>query len=505
MIDERLFPLTDRILKQKESMNNSIKFISILFFLSSLLLGGCNSPEVSEREAEAEEISLSLTLDVQVDNDTRPDARATTRADEEYEKEGTPDESAVHNLVLFIVPLAADFTEIRNSVDPDSRIITLVNPSPPAPSAAGVITATFQARIPSGMKHIYVGANLSAEMITRFTTADRFSNLADENKQVILPIADADNLGTQGIAMLGQLTVGGSAEIDLASGENDFTGRHIVLSRLVAKVLTLCKTELKEGEPSAIPSDDGWVDADDIYFSLVNTATEFKWASAPVPGASLGTVLRVAKPLMDEGTGTLNPGWMRVPRWDADKIGESVPPADHYSEGIFCLENAAGTAADPTATLVLVAARYLPKVIVDEEGGVEVTRTCATRAEALSYLTDGSHPAGTFWAKDNKYYTSAGRMLAGPDGFTEYTAGWGYYYTPVNGEVLPDGKLGWSETASCIHRNCYYLLTVTKLMVPGIDKIVPPTGNPNIEVNMELAGWTSQGGGEENIDLSEED
>lgn len=487
-------------------MNNNIKLISMLFCLSSLLLGGCTSPEVNEHAGEAEEISLSLTVEVQVEDDTRPaEDRASTRADEEYEKEGTADESAVHNLVLFIVPLAADLSEIRNSADPDVRIVTLVNPSPPAPSAAGVITATFDARIPSGAKHIYVGANLSAEMIARFTGADRFSNLADENKQVILPIVDADNIGTQGIAMLGRLTVGGSAEIDLASGANDFTGETIVLHRLVAKVLTLCKTELREGMPSAIPSDEGWIDLDDIYFSLVNTATEFKWASAPVSGASLGTVLRVAKPLTDEGSGMINPGWMRAPEWDADKIGVSVPPVDHYTEGIFCLENSAGTAADPTATLVLVAARYLPKIIVDEEGGTLVTRTCATRAVALAYLTDGSHPAGTFWARDNKYYTSAGRMLAGPDGFTEYASGWGYYYTPVNGEVQPDGKLGWSETASCIHRNSYYLLTVTKLMVPGIDKIVPPTGNPNIEVNMELTGWTSQGGGEENIDLSEED
>lgn len=486
-------------------MNNRIKLINILFFLSLFILGSCTSPEVREGGGEAEEISLSLGLDILVDNDTRPHDRAHTRADEEYEKEGTADEGAVHNLVLFIVPLADDLTEIRNSADPDSRVVTLVNNAPPAPTSAGIITATFNARIPSGMKHIYVGANMSGEMIARFCNADKFSNLADENKQVVLPIVDADDIGSRGIAMLGQLAVGGTADIDLASGDNDFTGERIVLKRMVAKVLALSKTEQRDGAPSAIPSDEGWIDPDDVYFSLLNTATEFKWASAPVPGASLGTVLRVAKALTADDGITLNPGWMRVPQWDADKIGESASPADHYSQGIFCLENSAGTATDPTATLVLVAAKFLPKVIIDAESGVEVSRTCATRAEALGYLTDGIHPAGTFWAKDNKYYTSDGRMLAGPDGFTEYTAGWGYYYTPVSGEVQPDGKLGWSETTSCIHRNNYYLLTLTKLMVPGIDKIVPPTGNPNIEVNMELAGWTSQGGGEENIDLSEED
>lgn len=489
-------------------MKDSIRLSKIVFSLAFLILyGSCTTLDGDNKPAEkgeTQEIAVSFDMNIQIDEDVIADNRRHTRAD--YEKEGTADESVIKNLVLFIIPLANDLTEIRNSTDPENQIITIVNDTPPTPSAEGIITTSFSARIPAGTKHIYVGANMDNGMITRFVNSDRFSNLADENKQVTEPIVDADNIGLKGISMMGQLQAGSSSVINIVQGNNDFTGNRIELKRMVAKVLTVCKTEDKNGLPSAITSDDGWMHPDSIFFCLVNTATEFKWDSGPVPGtAPLGTLLRIIKDLKDE-TGAINSNWMNTPVWESTKIGSDVPPADHYSEGIFCLENPAGTSTSQTATQVLVAAKFLPKEIIDvNANGAPTLVTCSSRQEALALLTAPDNQEGTFWAKDNKYYSLKGRIASGNVGFTRYTGGWGYYYTLVDGDIQADGTLGWGETASCIHRNNYYILTINELLVPGISEIVPPVGDPTIRVNMQIVNWVSQGGGNVNIDLTEED
>lgn len=489
-------------------MKDSIRLSKIVFSLAFLILyGSCTTLDGDDKSAEngeTQEIAVSFDMNILIDEDVLADNRRHTRA--EYEKEGTADESVIKNLVLFIIPLANDLTEIRNSLDPENQVFAIVNDSPPTPSAEGVITTSFSARIPAGAKHIYVGANMDNGMVTRFVNSDRFSNLADENKQVTEPIVDTDNIGLKGISMLGKLEIGGSPVINIAEGNHDFTGNRIELKRMVAKVLTICKTEEKNGLPSAITSNDGWMHPDSIYFCLVNSATEFKWATGPEPGtAPLGTLLRIIKDLKDE-TGAINSNWMNTPVWESTKIGPDVPPADHYSEGVFCLENSAGTNTSQTATQVLVAAKFLPKEIIDvNTNGAPALVTCSSRQEALALLTAPDNQEGTFWVKDNQYYSLRGRIASGNVGFTRYIGGWGYYYTLVDGDIQADGTLGWGESASCIHRNNYYILTVNELLVPGISEIVPPVGDPTIRVNMQIVNWVSQGGGNVNIDLTEED
>lgn len=479
------------------------KIVCPLLFL--ILYSSCTTLDDGDSAGGkvTQEVSVSFTMDLSIDDEVLPDARSMTRAD--YEKEGTADESVVKNLVLFIIPLADDLTEIRNSAEPENQIITIIDHSPPVPTAEGIITTTFSARIPTGLKHIYVGANMDNDMIARFVGVDRFSNLADENKLVTKPIVDTDDIGLKGISMLGQLNIGASSVIDITPGNLDFTGNQIDLKRMVAKVLTLCKTEDRDGLPSAFPSDHGWIAPDSIYFCLVNTATEFTWATGPMPGAPLGPLLRVINGLKDENGG-INSNWMGTPVWDSSKIGPDISPADHYNEGIFCLENSAGTATSQTATQVLVAAKFLPGEIMDVDASNRLTSViCSTRQQALSLLTTPDYQEGTFWVKDNQYYSLKGRIAAGNQGFTRYTGGWGYYYTLIDGDIEANGILGWGEIASCIHRNNYYILTVKELMVPGISEILPPVGDPTIKVNMQIVNWVSKGGGDLNVDLSEED
>ena len=224
---------------------------------------------------------------------------------------------------------------------------------------------------------------------------------------------------------------------------------------------------------------------------------------------------------------------MRALPYEATKA-DQMNLSNHYTEGLYCLENTLHndfvlsatelqTVPRMGSTYVVIGARYVPKYIYDQTlnaaGDDIVGQTYTTMTAALDKLAqvagkdeDGNdvvYPKGTFfyyfdgitprfctyegmmtWIEKSQTKT---RPLTRRD-FLEYKAGWGYYASYITGDASPTpddyGRYPMLfKDKDGIMRNYYYLLRASLFYVPGSNL---PT-NDLIMINSKRLEWTPKG------------
>lgn len=378
------------------------------------------------------------------------------------------------------------------------------------------------------------------------------------------------------------------------------SGLQVTLTRCVAKVLFTCNmssdktggtpgakyvlirdpqsTKNDPGDPSNANNDyNGWMDIRDVWFALNNTSRRLNVLpqTRRIGGADyvadpnyelsgfLQRVDGVYTPITENnvyGKNFVSFGpselilpdaidgipfssatcRMRALPYDAAKANSS-DPANHYTEGLYCLENtvyndlpdlsAAEAQSVPrmVSTYVVIVARYVPRYIYDDtlaSTGTDISgQSYASYDDALAKLPAVSgedeagnsviYPRGTFFYYHNgfqvRFCTYEGMMkwidltkgTLNPvtrQNFSVYKAGWGYYTTYIIGDQsnVPDEygrRVLLFRDKDGVVRNTYYLLQASLFYVPGSNL---PTDDL-IMVNSKRLDWVPHGQSDEMV------
>lgn len=486
-----------------------------------------------------------VTLNIAV---AHPDADLTTRALTYDDLTFTQDEAAVKNLVTFIVSVDNEGNEVYSYEDVE-YIVTEINP---VEFYKGVYILEHQIEVEPGKKHIYIGANMKRGHIDAFMMGKPLS-LEGEGpavNMIMTPDPSYSGKGTD-ILMSGQVeliegnTTTKEITIDEETKEYYLQGD---LERLTAKVLLTCK----EGEPGLVATGGkGWVETDKIRYTLntenrqtyinkhtaegIDINVDPNWeienwvtSDGEITGADYGqqfdfwTSVELKGRLFDER-------YSASPlRYDEGKIGEGNSP-NHYTEGIYTLENTAfnnsflengmkDKAAHNATTHVVMAVRFIPKKIynyaavndpannkpVSYEDG---TLTWDNVFSSFLVAVDG-HQIGTYWTRKEaggevRYYGHAAmnRYIALNPGsaeeFTCYEGGWSYFTTFVDGDLLNNKKLTYANMEYWgVERDHYYILAIDSITQPGSPF---PDNAEYIKINSITTNWVDRGSQEVSI------
>lgn len=506
----------------------------ILWIASAVCLSMSSCTLVwSDDETPAQcKVQQTVTLNLTI---THPDASIHTRADLEYDDlEFTKNEAAVRSLTAFIVDLNSDGTENYDKVECHSTEID------PIEFRNGIYALRQSVTVETGAKHVYVGANMKKEHIDAFIENRPLQLAADAEgpavNMVMTPDPTHSGQGTD-IVMFGQLADRydqSATRIDIQEGKTDYY-LHADLTRLTAKVLLTCT----EGETGlVVTGGKGWVETDKIRYTLnsTNRSTYInRRADNEDPNWGFGSWVA----LSDGKYGPAGDHTANFEYWDPETITErlfddrySATPLvydasrvgegnreNHYTEGLYCLENtvlkdmdlsgsALHEAARIATTHVVMAVRFIPKKFVGGWGTVEpLTLDDALNINLVSGGGSGPHEGGTYFTRivDGvlTYYAYTGMQktieysngtLSESD-FTCYEGGWSYFTTFIDGNATDltmnyDGLDSWG-----VQRDHYYILSIDKITRPGS----PIPWDDYIRVNSQTTEWTPRGS--QNVDI----
>ena len=474
-------------------------------------------------------VTLNLTI-------AHPDAGIHTRADLEYDDlTFTRNEAAVKRLTVFIVDLNNDGSEKYDKVEYFSTDID------PIEFHNGIYVLNQRIEVETGAKHVYVGANLKEEHIQAFINNKPLSLNGDGPavNMVMTPDPSHSGQGTE-IAMFGQMVNNSdqTTRIEIRESVEEYK-LSADLERLTAKVLLT----VKEGKPGLVVTGErGWVETEKIKYTLnatnrytyinrhhddayeVNIDPNWNLSSwvasdagffTPAAGHAqqfeYWTSEEIVSRLFDER-------FSATPLvYDESKVGAGNSE-NHYTEGLYCLENTAyndmglsGAPQDEAAriatTHVVMAIRYIPKYFV---GGYNDNTPCETLERALSVIFipnngstvngSGDHSVGTYWTREvngeTVFYAWTGvqRKIQEEgltlEDFTCYEGGWSYYNTFVDGtindlELTYNGHESWG-----VQRDHYYILSIDKITRPGTPI---PAWDDYIKVNSQTTEWNNRG------------
>lgn len=482
-----------------------------------------------------EKVRQTVTLNLAI---SHPDAFISTKADLEYDDlTFSTNEAAVKSLTAFIVDLNPDGSENYDGIKYFSTDID------PIDFNNGIYIMSRTLEVETGSKHIYVGANLKEEHIQAFIRNKPLS-LEREGpavNMVMTPDPTHSGLGTD-IAMFGQiLTKDGATTISIEKNTKDYylSGD---LERLTAKVLLTCK----EGEPGlVVTGGKGWVETSEMRYTLnVTNKRTFidrrKSDSYDVnidPNWNLGSWVTTDNSA-EGGFGPLNDHASQFESWssgdlvyrlfndrysasplayDENKIGAGNSP-DHYTAGLYCLENTAydnmslassskDNAAKVATTYAVIAVRFIPRVIVgwDLSNKYPTSKQDAVTNYLVYNSTSSEYENGTYWMRMENgtpvYYGLAGKDKMIADGkataseFTCYRGGWSYYTTLIDGNVSGDKLTYANIDAWGVQRDHYYILAIDKISKPG--SAIP--GEEFIKINSITTNWVNRGSHEVEI------
>ena len=482
------------------------------------------APECKVRQT----VTLSLTI-------AHPDASIHTRAALEYDDlTFSRNEAAVKKLTVFLVDLNADGSENYNSVEHFSTEID------PIEFHSGIYVLRKNIEVETGAKHVYVGANMKEEHIQAFIQNKPLS-LNGEGpavNMIMTPDPTHSGEGTD-IVMFGQLInqKNQATRIEINEQVADYY-LSADLERLTAKVLLT----VKEGEPGLVATGGkGWVETDKIKYTLnvtnrhtfINRHVDDAYDVNIDPNWELGS-------WVTSNAGTFGPAAGHAQQFDSwtpeeimarlfderfsatplpydeRKVGEGNSE-NHYTEGLYCLENTAynnmglsGTLQDEAArvatTHVVMAVRFIPRFFV---GGYNDNTPCETLDRALSVIFipnsgstingSGEHSTGTYWTRtvngQTIYYAWTGVVRKmkeeglKEEDFTCYEGGWSYFNTFVDG-TASDLKMTYNGHESWgVQRDHYYILSIDRISQPGS----PIPWDDYIRVNSETIPWVHRG------------
>lgn len=525
----------------------------------AMLIVSCNreliEPDDTKQSPEAySTVRVHMTV-------VHPDASASTKADEiSYDNLGfSEEESAVNNLFFFIVDLDGEGNE-KYPV-PFEQICEIDNPE----FTSGIFSfdRTFEFR--EGSKHIYVGANMNAEHLSAFRTLgpEAVLTAAGDGPAVSMVMATDPTHSGKGtdILMFSQATrTSGNGDDDFSIKViKDADNRFALIctpKRLVSKVLVTA--ELGSGD-YVKTGNAGWVHIDNVRYSL-NTTNRQTYIHEKL--YDLG----------DEKTFNIDPNWLATDFLsggniiDFEKHGESFDyisdinaqirrmydneysttalpynenrlasqegqiPLNHYTEGLYCLENTVSGSGyawtsekDETARqispYVMIAVRFIPRTVIKYDGTTP-TENVISEQEMLDYylvatgisqndINEGipRHDKGTYWLRKKNdgsliYYGYRGMKKAMErEGLTDedficYEGGWSYFFTYADGlkKTVDDKSILTHEGQDVwgLQRNNYYILKIGKIGQPGANTPtdamrINSISNPYIEVgNKEI-------------------
>lgn len=470
-------------------------------------------------------VSLNLTI-------AHPDASIHTRAELEYDDlTFSRNEASVKSLTAFLVDLNADGTEIYG----EGKVKYFSTEIDPSEFKSGIYVLRQTLEVETGVKHVYVGANLKEEHIKAFIN-NKPLTLNGEGPAVNMVMTSDPSHTGQGtdIAMFGQLLNRNdrSKRIEIKEDTRDYY-LHTDLERLTAKVLLTCKED-EDLIGYVETEDEGWVEISKVRYMLNatnrhtyinkhrdesydrNIDPNWKVEESLVEGSKVTPVEglfeswkteELRQRLFDERFSTA------ALKYDETKIGEGNKES-HYTEGIYCLENTTfndsylignekDAAAKELTTHIVIAIRFIPKKVYT--GGNVIDGQGPTQMDLDNVFTkylvavDG-HEVGTYWTRTDAngkvyYYGDYSKKEyikkygASEKDFTCYEGGWSYYTTfidgtPENLQISYAGRECWG-----VERDHYYILSIDKITKPGAQ--IP--SDEYIRVNSKTIPWVNRG------------
>lgn len=499
----------------------------VCWCMSSCSLVWSDDEEFAQECNVRQTVTLSLTI-------AHPDAGIHTRADLEYDDlTFTRNEAAVKRLTVFIVDLNADGSENYN----EGHVKHFSTDIDPVEFHNGIYVLNQKLDVETGAKHVYVGANMKEEHIQAFIYNKPLS-LAGEGpavNMVMTPDPTHTGQGTD-IVMFGQMLnrYDKSERIEISKDIRNYS-LHADLERLTAKVLLT----VKEGEPGlVVTGGQGWVETDKIKYTLnatnrltyINKHTDSAYEVNIDPNWGLSSWVTSNAGVFSPGAGhaqqfeywnaddimtrLFDERFSATPlAYDASKVGAGNSE-NHYTEGIYCLENTtyndmglSGAAQDEAArtstTHVVIAVRFIPKYVYTGSNVTDGTGPTTMKWETVftDYLVAvNGHEAGTYWTRTDAsgkvhYYGNYSKEVyktkygATEEDFTCYEGGWSYFNTFVDGtvndlKITYDGHESWG-----VQRDNYYILSIDKISRPG--SRIP--WDDYIKVNSQTTEWFARG------------
>lgn len=553
------------------------------------LLGSCSHDHMEEPDVSPVyegNVLVNINVSMRLSGGA-PQTRAG-----EYELSLTDEESRIKRLIIMLVDLDASGNEISGK----RNYAEVIAPNVTVPVEFRVKTTPGPKHVylVANMNTVQATAAVFGNQAIAVTGTTYESVISDFVTLGNTATTGANRAGSD-IAMSGQATLSGLSSIDIPAPSSSnpsvtIPTLDVTLQRCVAKVMLTCKiAEGKTGgeasgryvmirDPQSTKIDpnpddinnnyNGWMRVDDVWFVLNNSnrRTYIMQQKQQISGTEcvsdpnfalsdyihLDNYTYTPKPsVYTDNFISLHDSELRLPDaingvpfaestcrmralpYDAARADQSNL-SNHYTEGLYCLENTLHNDFTLTttelqtiprmgSTYVVIGARYVPKYIYDQTlnaaGDDIVGQTYATMTAALNKLAqvngkdengnDVTYPEGTFFyyydGITTRFCTYEGMMvwieksqtktrpLTRKD-FLEYKAGWGYYSSYITGDVSPTpddyGRYPMLfKDKDGIMRNNYYLLQASLFYVPGSNL---PT-NDLILINSKRLEWTPKG------------
>lgn len=514
----------------------------------ALLFVSCSKEDTAGRHDSTNDTDSPATLTLMV---AHPDAvLIKAKADDKgpYDVPYTNAESAISNLIFFIFDVDSEGNE---SIDP-KQIFEVNSPE----FTNGIYTFEKAVTLKPGKKHIYVTANINAKQKQLIYESSSNNNnfkmddiiLAGNTHDEALANVVKDDISHSGqgtnILMSAQAFRGDpfnpDFDIEIVDGSKEKYLLAAQLKRLVAKVLVTCR----EGEPGFVASGGKFiVPTADIRYCLNTTAKQTYLKERHNKAADINEDPDWV--LQDYSSQTGNDTYSRHYMYCSggelisrihDQRYSTIPMAydenrieineNHYSEGLYCLENtvSAGngswTDIDATAkfatTHIVMKVRMIPRTIqrsnlnnmylkarTEEHDGIdnwywEYALTAGTDEK------DGGkpYPVGTYWELTQNgsttYYGEMGRDQMISDGkatlneFVKHEGGYCWFYTFIEGgKNTTDGStLSYvGDSYWGLQRNSYYIVNIEKFTQLG----EPGTDGDFIRINSQTLEWIQRG------------
>lgn len=518
----------------------------IRLWLAAMVLSAvsCNKPIMedddfvpSSRPGSQAESEVSVEFRI-LDPDAAPDTKADNSSNwGEYDN--TASEKVINNLYLFVTDYD---TETKEETVEEAVKVDLV--AGDFTSEGVKVGHTF--RLSPGIKHFYVGANMTEEHVNAFKnkTTMRADSYESALEMVMDNYAVKDGSGTNILMFSAPAT----DEYEPTVSDIDITGKRYIylkaqLKRLVSKVMVVgnykgavVNPDGRTGTINYIKTSEGFFFDFQVVLNNTNRALDIAETFSDGsdlfnldPNWNLSDMVKNGDQIRYEDMFDVAGNFTT---WDGDQLKErlestsdwwcmDVPSnkSEYLGKGLYCLENTVYDdygnltsekkmeAAYLATTHVYIKARFVPITVygVSQAGTINDDPSTPEdeqeiRLSHLYWNTDknGNNPY-TFYVENGsspkKFYTTTGvTNWAASDysKFTEYTGGWVYFRTffeeggkdDLDNQITYDGIEHWG-----IRRNDYCILTINSIENWGETS----PGEAFIKVKSETVPWVKVG------------